>query len=61
MAKTTNIKPFDEQNTENAGGTEVSRHPKSRPGLNYGTDGLIKKIINGKEVWVEKNVHPTRT
>ena len=34
---------------------------RSRPGLYYGSDGLIKKIINGKEVWVEKNVHPTRT
>tara|TARA_R100000008_G_C3434143_1_gene91144 strand:+ start:267 stop:434 length:168 start_codon:yes stop_codon:yes gene_type:complete len=37
------------------------KDPRSRPGLYYGTDGLIKKIINGKEVWVEKNVHPTRT
>ena len=39
----------------------IAKHPKSRPGLNYGNDGLIKKIINGKEVWVEKHVHPTKT
>ena len=61
MAKTQNIKPFDEQNTANAGGTKVARNPKSKSGLYYGTDNLIKKIINGKEVWVEKSVHPTRT
>ena len=59
MAKTQNINPWGK--SKDSGGKKVAKQPKSRPGLNYGTDGLIKKIINGKEVWVEKNVHPTRT
>ena len=62
MATTTNIQPFDEQNTGNAGGTKIAKHPKSRPGLNYGTDGLKKITMpDGTIRWVEKNVHPTKT
>lgn len=48
MAQTQNIKPFDEQNTGNAAGTKVAKHPLSRPGLYYGTDGLIKDKTDPK-------------
>ena len=38
------------------------KDPRSRKGLYYGSDGLIKiKLPDGTIRWVEKDVHPTRT
>jgi len=60
MAKTQNINPWGK--SKNSEGTKVAKHPKSRPGLYYGSDGLKKiKLPNGEIRWVEKDVHPTRT
>ena len=40
----------------------ISKDPRSRPGLYYGSDGLKKiKLPDGTIRWVEKDVHPTRT
>ena len=40
MANTQNINPWGK--SKNSAGTKVAKHPLSRPGLYYGTDGLVK-------------------
>jgi len=41
---------------------KISRDSRSRPGLYYGSDNLRKiKLPSGEVIWVERDVHPTRT
>lgn len=41
---------------------KIARDPRSRKGLYYGSDGLKKvKLPSGEIIWVEANVHPTKT